>query len=50
MRIYIGIVLSECVCTMAGLGAYPTKVCPKPGAGPTKNFMELNNMLVRLFE
>lgn len=38
MRIYIGIVLSECICTMAGLGAYPKKMEPKAGHGPTKNF------------
>ncbi|XP_050739721.1 lysophospholipid acyltransferase 7-like [Eriocheir sinensis] len=36
MRIYAGFVLSECVCIMAGLGAYPTVCEPKPGRGPTK--------------
>ncbi|XP_045138233.1 lysophospholipid acyltransferase 7-like [Portunus trituberculatus] len=36
MRIYAGFVLSECVCIMAGLGAYPSVCEPKPGRGPTK--------------
>ncbi|XP_071547166.1 lysophospholipid acyltransferase 7 [Panulirus ornatus] len=36
MRIYAGFVLSECVCIMAGLGAYPTASMPKPGHGPSK--------------
>lgn len=36
MRIYIGLVLSECVCTMAGFGAYPSASEPKPGNGPTQ--------------
>ncbi|KAF2351989.1 Membrane bound O-acyl transferase MBOAT [Trinorchestia longiramus] len=35
MRLYAGFVLSECVCLMAGLGAYPAASCPKPGQGPT---------------
>lgn len=38
MRIYTGLVLSECVCTMAGLGAYPIATEPKPGQGPSKNY------------
>ncbi|XP_075231970.1 membrane bound O-acyltransferase domain containing farjavit [Lycorma delicatula] len=36
MRMYIGMLLSECVCTMSGLGAYPLLTDPKPGEGPTK--------------
>ncbi|XP_050101398.1 lysophospholipid acyltransferase 7 [Anopheles aquasalis] len=36
MRIYTGILLSECVCTMAGFGAYPVAFASKPGHGPTK--------------
>ncbi|XP_055595422.1 lysophospholipid acyltransferase 7 [Uranotaenia lowii] len=37
MRIYTGILLSECVCTMAGFGAYP-KICQnKSGHGPAKD-------------
>ncbi|XP_045601058.1 lysophospholipid acyltransferase 7 [Procambarus clarkii] len=36
MRIYAGFVLSECVCIMAGLGAYPVASEPKPGRGPSK--------------
>ncbi|CAL4091818.1 unnamed protein product, partial [Meganyctiphanes norvegica] len=36
MRIYSGFVLSECVCIMAGLGAYPETCEPRPGRGPTK--------------
>ncbi|KAK7872885.1 hypothetical protein R5R35_006751 [Gryllus longicercus] len=38
MRIYTGLVLSECVCTMAGLGAYPILTGPKSGQGPSKNY------------
>lgn len=41
MRIYIGLVLSECVCTMVGLGAYPIRSEPKAGLGPSRNFEEL---------
>ena len=36
MRLYIGFVLSECSCIMAGLGAYPTYQEAKPGQGPSK--------------
>ncbi|XP_042217763.1 lysophospholipid acyltransferase 7-like isoform X3 [Homarus americanus] len=36
MRIYAAFVLSECVCIMAGLGAYPVVCEPKPGRGPSK--------------
>lgn len=34
MRMYIGMVLSECVCQMAGLGAYPTSCKTISGLGP----------------
>lgn len=34
MRIYAGMALSECVCTMAGLGAYPTVSNTVAGLGP----------------
>lgn len=37
MRIYIGLLLSECACTMAGLGAYPVETKPRPGMGPSTN-------------
>ncbi|XP_052865365.1 lysophospholipid acyltransferase 7 [Anopheles cruzii] len=40
MRIYTGILLSECVCTMAGVGAYPVAFASKPGLGPTKEVTE----------
>lgn len=36
MRIYAAFVLSECVCIMAGLGAYPAASEPRSGRGPTK--------------
>lgn len=35
MRIYAGFCLSEVVCIMAGLGAYPASSKPKPGQGPS---------------
>ncbi|XP_055638497.1 lysophospholipid acyltransferase 7 [Toxorhynchites rutilus septentrionalis] len=37
MRIYTGILLSECVCTMAGFGAYPKACQSKSGHGPSKD-------------
>ncbi|RZC27664.1 lysophospholipid acyltransferase 7 [Asbolus verrucosus] len=45
MRIYIGLVLSECVCTMVGLGAYPAFTNPKPGQGPSENNAEMKTLL-----
>jgi lysophospholipid acyltransferase 7 len=45
MRIYIGLVLSECVCTMVGLGAYPTFTKPKSGQGPSENFDQMKKLL-----
>jgi len=35
MRIYSGFCLSEVVCIMSGLGAYPSVSRPRPGQGPT---------------
>ncbi|XP_077490027.1 membrane bound O-acyltransferase domain containing farjavit [Amblyomma americanum] len=35
LRLYIGFVLGECVCIMAGLGVYPTGSKAAPGVGPT---------------
>lgn len=34
LRIYIGLALSECVCIMAGFGAYPQAFKSRPGGGP----------------
>lgn len=36
MRIYAGIILSECICTSAGLGAYPKELQARCGHGPSK--------------
>lgn len=44
MRIYTGLTLSECVCTLAGFGAFPTVVEAKVGSGPSKNFEKLHEM------
>lgn len=35
LRLYMGFVLGECVCIAAGLGCYPARSKPVPGAGPT---------------
>ncbi|XP_055541308.1 lysophospholipid acyltransferase 7 [Wyeomyia smithii] len=43
MRIYTGIMLSECVCTMAGLGAYPKSCENKCGHGPSKDYSSLTS-------
>ncbi|XP_063904142.1 lysophospholipid acyltransferase 7 [Zophobas morio] len=45
MRIYIGLVLSECVCTMAGLGAYPIFTNPKSGQGPSEKFSDMKKLI-----
>ncbi|KAJ8665289.1 hypothetical protein QAD02_006951 [Eretmocerus hayati] len=37
MRMYIGMMMSECVCQMSGLGAYPVSCEPVSGLGP-KNY------------
>lgn len=34
-RMYSGLTLSECSCTMAGFGAYPKQTINRSGAGPT---------------
>ncbi|XP_045477551.1 lysophospholipid acyltransferase 7 [Harmonia axyridis] len=44
MRIYTGLVLSECACTMAGLGIYPEKCKPKSGEGPTENIAHIKEI------
>lgn len=41
MRIYIGVTLSECVCTMAGFGAYPLEADSASGGGPKKEYLSL---------
>ncbi|XP_012258883.1 lysophospholipid acyltransferase 7 [Athalia rosae] len=43
MRIYAGMALSECVCTMAGLGAYPKSSNPVAGLGP-KNYQAIDSL------
>ncbi|XP_046608573.1 lysophospholipid acyltransferase 7 [Neodiprion virginianus] len=43
MRIYAGMALSECVCTMAGVGAYPTSCTTISGLGP-KNYQAFENL------
>lgn len=41
MRIYTGLTLSECVCTMAGFGAYPDEADATNGEGPRKQYAHL---------
>ncbi|XP_025836480.1 lysophospholipid acyltransferase 7 isoform X2 [Agrilus planipennis] len=41
MRIYCGLILTECICIMAGLGAYPEITRPRSGHGPTDNFQTI---------
>ncbi|XP_055856258.1 lysophospholipid acyltransferase 7 [Episyrphus balteatus] len=41
MRIYIGITLSECVCTASGFGAYPVEAGAIEGEGPKKQYDHL---------
>lgn len=45
MRMFIGTILSECVCQMAGLGAYPVSANSAPGKGPKdyKKVIALSN-------
>nr|CAH7730256.1 unnamed protein product [Callosobruchus chinensis] len=43
-RIYIGLILTEIVCVLAGFGVYPAFTEPKAGHGPTKNFKKLKEM------
>ncbi|KAL7739461.1 hypothetical protein ACLKA6_011326 [Drosophila palustris] len=40
-RIYTGLTLSECVCTMAGFGAYPDDSDATNGEGPRKRYQHL---------
>lgn len=44
MRMYAGLTLSECVCTMAGFGAYPSVANNKSGAGPSLDGYESLNI------
>lgn len=44
MRIYIGLILSECACIMGGLGVYPSFAKSKPGNGPTEKFIRLKEV------
>ncbi|KAI9578528.1 lysophospholipid acyltransferase 7 [Glossina fuscipes] len=41
MRIYAGLCLSECVCNMAGFGAYPEESDATNGEGPRKQYLHL---------
>lgn len=41
MRMYTGLTLSECVCTMAGFGAYPDESDVANGEGPRKQYQHL---------
>lgn len=45
MRIYSGLILSECVCIMAGFGAYPEKTKPKSGHGPSEDFEKMKDII-----
>lgn len=45
MRMYAGLTLSECVCTISGLGAYPTIANNKSGAGPSLDGYESLNVV-----
>lgn len=47
-RIYAGMKLAECVCTSAGLGAYPTDGRNRAGHGPSVGYLQLKQMLVDL--
>ncbi|XP_015595369.1 lysophospholipid acyltransferase 7 isoform X2 [Cephus cinctus] len=42
-RMYTGMALSECVCTMSGLGAYPTSCETISGLGP-KNYKAIESL------
>ncbi|KAK4874614.1 hypothetical protein RN001_013974 [Aquatica leii] len=45
MRLYTAMLLSECICTMAGMGAYPSKCQSRPGQGPSTNFEEMKTIV-----
>ena len=36
MRMFIGFIVAECSCIMAGLGAYPVVCRANPGQGPSR--------------
>ncbi|EDW03518.1 lysophospholipid acyltransferase 7 [Drosophila grimshawi] len=40
-RIYTGLTLSECVCTMSGFGAYPDEADVANGEGPRKRYQHM---------
>ncbi|CAG9863117.1 unnamed protein product [Phyllotreta striolata] len=40
-RIFFGLVLTEIVCLVGGMGVYPAFSKPKSGHGPTQNFKQL---------
>ncbi|CAK1547128.1 unnamed protein product [Leptosia nina] len=44
LRIYAGMSLAECVCTSAGLGAYPVQAKNRTGHGPTVGYLKLKQM------
>lgn len=44
MRIYFGLMLTELVCIMGGLGIYPVFTKPRSGNGPTQNFKQLEEL------
>lgn len=44
MRMYAGLTLSECVCTITGMGAYPKVADNKSGAGPALEGYESLNV------
>ncbi|XP_030764555.1 lysophospholipid acyltransferase 7 [Sitophilus oryzae] len=44
MRIYIGLILSECVCVLGGMGVYPRFCKNQPGNGPTEHFVKLHEI------
>lgn len=44
MRMYAGMTLSECVCTISGFGAYPSVADNKSGAGPSLEGYESLNV------
>ncbi|KAG5880750.1 hypothetical protein JTB14_030575 [Gonioctena quinquepunctata] len=43
-RIYLGLILTEIVCIIGGLGVYPAFSKPKSGHGPTQNFKQLKEI------
>lgn len=43
-RIYFGLILTEIVCVLGGMGVYPDFTKPKSGHGPTQNFKRLKDI------